>query len=376
MRVMVIRLGYNGALMISERRCGVECWATFALKRNCRILRPWWLFATTHRWESTDNDEPNGCLTRDWLMDIRQMRYLVALAEELNFTRAAARCHVSQPPLSRAIRALEEEVGARLFIRDQHHVAITPAGESLLIDATKALALLEEGAKRARRIELGMTGTLAIGFGGSTVYSLLPALVRRFRKTVPDVAIQFKAMSVLRQIDALRDGEIDIGLVRLPIFDESIDTLFVHSEPLIVALPIGHSLLDHSGPVTIGDLSSSRFVTYEPTRGFHVYADLQELCRLAGFKPEIVYQAATTEAVIGIVACGEGVAIVSASAEHLRMRGVAYRPLDFGDAPSNLAQVRFALAWSSTRYSATTTKFIEAVRDDLANKTGAPPFMR
>lgn len=296
-------------------------------------------------------------------MDLRQMRYLVAVAEELNFTRAAERCHVSQPPLSRAIHELEAEVGARLFDRDKHHVAVTPAGASLVASARKALAMLDDGVDLARRTALGLSGTLTFGFGGSTVYALAPALMRRFREATPDVAIRFSAMSVLHQIEALRSGEIDIGIVRLPIFDELIETRFVHSEPLVVALPTGHPLLAHSGAIAPGDLRSSRFVTYEPTRGFNFQADLLALCQLASFDPDIAHEAPTTEAVIGIVACGEGVAIVPASAERLRMRGVAFRPLDVPGTPE-LATVRFALAWRSGELRPTTQKFIDSVFAD------------
>lgn len=294
-------------------------------------------------------------------MDVRQMRYLIAVAEELNFTRAAARCHVSQPPLSRAIRDLEAEVGAQLFERDKHHVALTPAGAALVDRARKALAMLDEGADLARRTAAGLSGMLTFGFGGSTVYALVPALVRRFRETTPDVAIRFNAMSVLHQIEALRSGDIDIGIVRLPIFDELIETRFVHSEPLVVALPSGHPLLAHSGPVSPDDLKSSRFVTYEPTRGFNFQADLLALCHLASFDPAIAHEAPTTEAVIGIVACGEGVAIVPASAERLRMRGVAFRPLDVPASAPELATVRFALAWRAGMIRPTVRKFIDSV---------------
>lgn len=299
-------------------------------------------------------------------MNIRSLHYLVAVAEELNFSRAAERCHVSQPPLSRAIRNLEEQVGAKLFLRNRHQVALTPAGLSLVQDARKALELLEEGAERARRTALGMTGTLSIGFGGSTVYSLLPSLVRRFRQAAPDVVIHFKAMSVLHQIEALREREIDIGIVRLPISDELIETHFVHAEPLVIAFPTGHKLLTRPGPVSIRDLSGSRIVTYEAARGFHVYGDLQGLCRLAGFTPHIAHQAPTTEAVIGIVACGEGVAVVPASAERLHMQGVAFRPLDPGNAPQHLTMVRFALAWRSMTTSATTLRFINVIQEHFS----------
>ncbi|WP_150113452.1 LysR family transcriptional regulator [Sphingomonas paucimobilis] len=218
-------------------------------------------------------------------MDLRQMRYVIAIAEELNFTRAARRCNISQPPLSRAIRELENEIGARLFDRDKHHVALTPAGKVFIADARKALEILDDGSARARRFAEGLSGTLDIGFGGSTVYALVPALVRRFRETTPEVEIVFHAMSVLHQIEALRLGEIDVGTVRLPIFDELIETRFVHSEPLIVALPVGHPLLSDSGAIGIDALRASPFVAYQPTRGFNVHADLQALCRLAGFDP-------------------------------------------------------------------------------------------
>ena len=292
-------------------------------------------------------------------MDFRQVKYAVAVAEELSFTRAAERCNVSQPPLSRAIRDLEQEIGARLFERDKHHVSLTPAGRSLVDDARRALALLEEGVERARRTAQGLRGTLSIGFGGSPVYSLLPALVRRFREAVPNVEIRFRAMAVLRQIEALRDGEIDIGIVRLPVYDERVDTRFVYREPLVVALPAGHPLLAHSGSITVAQLAASRFVTYQPTRGFNFHADLHALCRLADFDPVIAHEAASTEAVVGIVACGEGVAILPASAERLRMRGVAFRQLDVSAVPDRLASVEFALAWHKFQTSPTASEFIQ-----------------
>jgi len=292
-------------------------------------------------------------------MDVRQMRYLIAVADELNFTRAAERCNVSQPPLSRAISQLEDEIGVRLFERDTHGVTTTLAGQSLVEDARRALTLIREGAERARQVAHGLRGTLAIGFGGSPVYSLLPALVHRFRQAVPDVQISFRSMAVLRQIDALREGEIHIGIVRLPVHDEVIETQFVHREPLLAALPANHPILSGAPRIRIGDLARDRFVTYEPRRGFNYHADLFALCRLAGFEPDVAHEVGTTESIIGIVACGEGVAIVPASAERLRMRGVAFRPLDITDVPPRLSTVEFALAWHRDRLTAAAAEFIQ-----------------
>jgi DNA-binding transcriptional LysR family regulator len=185
------------------------------------------------------------------------------------------------------------------------------------------------------------------------------ALVRSFRQAVPDVQISFHAMAVLSQIEALRDGEIDLGIVRLPVHDEMIETQFVHSEPLVLALPVDHPVLAVDTPVAIGDLAGSRFVTYQPRRGFNYHADLFALCRLAGFEPNVAHEAGTTEAIIGIVACGEGVAIVPASAERLRMSGVAFRPLDVTDVPARLGTVEFALAWHRERLTAAAAEFIQ-----------------
>lgn len=294
-------------------------------------------------------------------MDLRQLRYLIALSEELNFTRAAARCHVSQPPFSRAIRDLETELGVRLFERDKHHVTLTSAGASMVEDARKSLAILHEGTRRAQRTAAGFSGTLTFGFGGSNVYSLLPSLVSSFRTVAPDVLVAFQAMPVLNQIEALRDGTIDIGILRLPVFDELIATRFVYAEPLVVALPGGHPLLADSGAVAVDQLAPSPFVAYEPTRGFNFHSDLLALCSLASFAPDIVHLAPTTEAVVGIVACGEGVAILPASAERLRMRGCSFRPLNVKNVPVHLSQVRFGVAWRKGQESAVTLRFLEHV---------------
>lgn len=291
-------------------------------------------------------------------MDIRQLRYLVAVADELSFTRAAERCHVSQPPLSRAIALLEQEVGARLVERDRHRVALTPAGTSLVADARRALESLGEAGEKARRIADGLVGTLAIGFGGTTLYHLLPMLIRRFRAVLPEVEIRFQAMPVLEQIDALRRGEIDIGILRLPVHDELIETRRVRREPLIMALPDGHPLVRQGEPIAIAQLAGQPLVAYQPRRGFSYHVDLLALCRLAGFDPRIVHEAGTTEAVIGIVACGEGMSLVPAAARHLQMRGVAYRRLARDGVPQHLIQVEFALAWRRDNPSPITLEFV------------------
>ena len=290
-------------------------------------------------------------------MKLQQLRYLEAVATELNFTAAAARCNVSQPPLSRAIRELEDEVGAKLVERDTHRVALTPAGECLVRSSSRAITMLEEAAEQARRIASGQRGTLKVGFGGSTVYSLMPKLIRAARGHLPDISIAFVAMPVLDQIEALREGVIDLGILRLPVHDELIETRFLHTEPLIVALPQDHAASGGGATLDLRALATSRFVTYQPRRGFDYHSDLLALCHRAGFVPGVMHEAATTEAVIGIVACGEGIAVVPASAQRLHMDGVVFRSLAVADdaAPPT---VSFAMAWHRGRPSELTEEFV------------------
>lgn len=301
-------------------------------------------------------------------MDLRQMRYLITAAEELNFTRAAERCHVSQPPLSRAIAQLEAELGCALFVRDSHKVILTKAGESLVEDARRALELIDNGVQRAKDISKGLHGTLVIGFGGTPVYLQWPILLRKFREDIPGVQIKFVSMPLLDQIDALRDSAIDIGIVRLPVHDELISTIPIHREPLIIATSANGIDGWQDIPIKINDLSESRFIAYAPRRGFDYHSDLRALCRLAGFEPNIAHEGQTTEAVIGMVACGEGIAIVPSDAQKLSMKGVLFRPLNVEDIPERLSLVEFALAWHRDNPSPAIRTFIRHV----TTKTGHP----
>lgn len=297
-------------------------------------------------------------------MDSRQARYLIALAEELNFTRAAKRCNVSQPPLSRAISQLEQQVGAQLVVRDTHRVALTAAGQSLVHDARRALNLLKDGSALARRIAQGLEGTLTIGFGGSMVYAFLPTVIRHFRQRVPLVEIKFRSMPVGAQIDAIREGVVDVGVVLLPAYDELIATQTIFKDPIGLALPDSHPIVRLGRKIAnIEDLSKDAFVVYAPTRGFNFHANLFALCSTAGFEPRIVHEAPTTDALIGIVACGEGIATVPASVQHLRTRGVTYLPLNTARAPKHLTTWHFAFAWHKERVPSVAVEFLRRARD-------------
>jgi LysR family transcriptional regulator, benzoate and cis,cis-muconate-responsive activator of ben and cat genes len=293
------------------------------------------------------------------MYDLRQLHYFVTTAEERNFTRAAKRCGVSQPPLSRQIALLEERVGGRLFDRGPHAVRLTELGETLLADARRLLRTAAESEDRLRRHAAGASGRLRLGFGGSTLYQLLPALVRRFKAARPDIELVFHVMPVLAQIEALRDDIIDAGLLRLPVHDELIETRHIHSEPLILAIPDSDRFAEATEPA-LADMANRPFIAYVRRRGFGYHNDLIALCAAAGFAPKIHHEAETTEAIVGMVACGEGIALVPAAARRLVMEGVVFRkPVFPADAPVRLTEVAFALAWRHDTPSLVTSQFVK-----------------
>ena len=202
-------------------------------------------------------------------MEIRQFRYFQAVAQELSFTRAAEICHVSQPPLSRQIALLEAELGVQLLKRNQHSVELTEAGRVFLQDARTVLACISGVRERTVRAASGLSGQLNVGFGSSTAYALLPTLVRNFRTRHPDVKLELTSMPLIEQIEALRARKIDIGILRLPVYDELISTHFVHRECLVVALPSGHPLAGKRR-VRLQDLAGCQFVAYRRSRGLAI----------------------------------------------------------------------------------------------------------
>ena len=260
-------------------------------------------------------------------MELRQLRYFVAVAEELHFRRAAERLHISQPPLSQQIRALEDELGFALLERTRRRVQLTPAGEAFLRDARAILGELEGAVATARRIDAGQTGRLRIGFVGSALLSIVPGTVERFRSSRPGVAIELRERSTVDQLRAVSAGVIDVGLVRPPIEDEAgLRAETVLRERTIAALPAGHALAS-SNRVSMRRLAAEPLVLFPRAQapGFH---DLL-IGALAGTGagPHVIQYAPEMLTIIGLVAAGTGVSLVPASVSRLALDGVAYRPV-------------------------------------------------
>jgi DNA-binding transcriptional LysR family regulator len=260
-------------------------------------------------------------------VELRQLRYFVAVADELHFRRAAARLHISQPPLSQQIAALEAELGCRLLERTRRRVELTPAGEAFLRDARAMLAELDVAVSTARAIDAGQAGVLRVGFVGSALLSIVPAAVQRFRRSRPDVEIELRERSTVEALRSLGTGVVDVGLVRPPIeADDTLRAEVVMRERTIAAIPAGHELAQLRR-IPLRRLAAAPLVLF-PRRqapGFH---DLL-IGRLAatGTSPHVVQYAPEMLTIIGLVAAGIGVSPVPASVAHLALDGVTYRPL-------------------------------------------------
>ncbi len=260
-------------------------------------------------------------------MELRHLRYAVALADELHFARAAARLHIAQPPLSQQIKALEEELGVRLFDRTSRRVGLTDAGAAFIAEARRTLASAEHAIEAARRAARAETGRLAIGYVSSASYELLPAVLRAFRRRAPDVLLVLEEMNSSEQSRGVLAGTLDLGFVRRPPpTDRRLAGTVVWREPIVVAVPRDHPLAAPRA-IRLRQLAVEPFVIF-PARPRPSWADVAlDLCRGAGFEPRVVQEAVEMVSALSLVAAGIGVALVPGAVRAVRRPGVVFRPL-------------------------------------------------
>lgn len=259
-------------------------------------------------------------------MELRHLRYFVAVAEECHFGRAAERLHIAQPPLSQQIKQLEAELGVQLLTRSTRRVELTPAGARYLERAREILARVDEAGDEAGRVAAGEVGHVTIGFTGSATYELLPTLTRALRTELPGVVLDLRGEQLTpSQVSGLLEGRLDLGILRPPVGDVEITVQTLRHEPLIAVLPDAHPLAV-APHVTIADLRDEPFVSYPSHHRSVVYDAVQAACREAGFSPHCT-EVAETSTLVAFVAAGLGVALVPRSVQHLRITGATYRPL-------------------------------------------------
>ena len=259
-------------------------------------------------------------------MELRHLRYFVAVAEELHFGRAAARLHIAQPPLSQQIRQLEADLGVRLFERTRRRVALTHAGAVYLAEVRRLLAELDAAGERALLAQQGEVGLLALGFVGTASYAVLPGILRAYRARYPGVEVTLHELNSAEQQAALERGQIDAGLVRLAGRSPSLAHEVLRREPFVVALPDGHPLAA-APALALADLAGERFVLHPRGGSAGFYEQIVAACRQQGFTPTVVQEATEMLTLVGLVAAGLGISLVPASVAQLHTAGVVYRPL-------------------------------------------------
>jgi DNA-binding transcriptional LysR family regulator len=266
-------------------------------------------------------------------MELRHLRYFQAVASELSFSRAAQRLHMAQPPLSRQIRQLEEEVGATLIDRAARPLQLTPAGRFFFDQSVHVLERIEEVCEATRRIAAGKRAWFGIGFVPSMLYGLLPDLVHRFRATAQGVEVGLMELTTVQQAEALEAGRIDVGFGRIALENDAIACEAIVEEPLVAALPARHRLLS-ARRLDLRRLATEPLVLY-PARTRPSFGDqVLQMFRARDLVPTVAMEVNEMQTAIGLVAAGVGVTLVPASVQRLHRDDVAYRPLADADAVS------------------------------------------
>lgn len=274
-------------------------------------------------------------------MDLRHLKYFLAVAEELSFSRAAERLHISQPPLSLQVHALEEELGTALFTRTSRKVVLTEAGKKLLIHARRILADLDRAVLETRRAGRGETGELRIGFSASLPFtSVLPRVLREYGETHPAVDVQLTSMLSGEQFEALLRNQLDVGLLRYSGVGapSGVELHEIARDPLRVVVNANHRLAN-APAVTLAELRDEGFITYPYQADAGPGFNMQErrLCQAAGFEPRVVQEAREATTQIGLVAAGFGVALLPEPLACVHIEGVRYIPLSDEGAYMTLA---------------------------------------
>ncbi|MGH3349668.1 MAG: LysR substrate-binding domain-containing protein [Nocardioides sp.] len=259
-------------------------------------------------------------------MELRHLRYFAAVAETCHFGRAAAHLHIAQPALSQAIRQLEAELDVTLFTRTTRQVSLTPAGEFLRAEANRVLSAVDDSVRGVRRIGAGRHGLVRLGLTGTASFSHLPGIARVVKRELPDVALEIHAdLLTPGQCERLRNGSLDLGVLRPPAVGEGLTLRTLEVEPLVLAVPVDHRLAVEP-VVALADLRTEPFVAYSD-RDSAVNEAVLRSCRQAGFVPRREHEAPSTAVLLALVAAGLGIAVVPASVRALPLQGVVFRDL-------------------------------------------------
>jgi DNA-binding transcriptional LysR family regulator len=260
-------------------------------------------------------------------LELRQMRYFLAVAETLHFGRAAKKLRMAQPNLSLQIRRIEKALGHDLFIRTTRGVALTAAGVFLAARAGSLQTSFDEAIQTAQRIADGQEGTLTISFSGSAMYSQLPFVLDRFRQLYPKVQVQLREMYAYEQQPLLLNGKLDVGFIRDGPPAQGLSMMPLSREPFCAVFPQSHRFAKSNEPMAPRELKDERFVLFTPRIARLAFERTLEVCASSGFAPDIVLEAPQWVTVVSLVAAGMGISIAPASVKRLNIPGAVFRPL-------------------------------------------------
>jgi DNA-binding transcriptional LysR family regulator len=291
-------------------------------------------------------------------VELRHLKYFVTVAEELHFGRAAERLGIAQPPLSQQIKALEEQIGVLLLLRTKRHVELTAAGTVFAREARKIIAEADRAIHVAQRAARGEIGQLEVGFVSGAVYGKVPSIFRLVRTRYPEISLVLKDLSTEEQVEAIQANRLDIGLIRPPVaVSKPLTMQVIAREPLVAVLPGAHRL-SRRRKISPSALAREPFIQVPRHVAPGFYDQFVSVCARAGFLPQIVQEARTTQTIVSLVAVGMGVSIVPASLRSLQRTGVVYRPLE-GPVPTT----QLAVLWRPNDQNPALHHFLEIIRE-------------
>lgn len=296
-------------------------------------------------------------------ISLRRLEYFVAIAEELHFGRAAERLHVAQPALSQQVRQLESDLGLTLFERTTRRVALTPDGESFLRHARGLLVAADGVARAAEEIRGGARGRLRLAFVDSTAYEFVPRFLHRFREVWPDAEIELHTMSSDDQARAIVAGEVDLGIARAVPARQPIDSAVIGRDRLVVAVPSSHAVAGQRS-VRLRRLRDDTFVGFARDRSPSLHAEIRAMLAGHDIQYDPAIEATEYTTIVGLVAAGEGVALVPASIRHLRLPDVSY--VSAADAAASLRLVRLSRLGEPQAIVANAVAELESVAAELS----------
>jgi DNA-binding transcriptional LysR family regulator len=296
-------------------------------------------------------------------MELRHLRYLVAVADQGSFSGAARALHVAQSAISEQLSNLEHEIGVNLFTRSSRKTSLTPAGKVFLEEALRTLASADQAVHRAQRVQCGQAGSLRIGFFAGGMGINFPNLIQTFRRQTPDVNLSLVEMTSTQQWGALLEGKIDVAFTRRlePEFRPELQSVLIQQDPIMAILPKHHRAAP--GPVDLRDLANERFVLSSRETSPAVFDKAIELCSEAGFSPRIASISTVWSSVVLMVQAGEGISLLPLNEQQFRTRDLAFCPLK-----AKNAFVEFVMAWSPRRDNALIRSFRQLA---LLHKRGA-----